>query len=79
MLGTSHEILKTMSRVFARVVPGIIKEMQVHVPRSGVEQHLHDLLASMQFLTPIPAIKVGDCHTVHHTGSSCLLLGSGPA
>lgn len=61
MLGTSQEILKTISRVFARVVPGIMKEMQVHVSRSSVEQHLHELLASMQFVTPIPAIKVGDC------------------
>lgn len=58
MLGTSQEILKTMSRVFARVVPSIIKEMQVRAPRSSIEQHLHELLASMQFVTPIPAIKV---------------------
>lgn len=58
MLGTSQEMLKTMSRILARVVPGIIKDLQVHVPRSTVEQHLHELLASMQFPTPIPAIKV---------------------
>ena len=58
MLGTSQEILKTMSTVFARVVPSIIKQMQIRVPRSTIEQHLHELLASMHFATPIPAIKV---------------------
>ena len=58
MLGTSQEMLKTMSRIFARVVPSIIKQLQVRVPRSTVEQHLHELLASMHFATPIPAIKV---------------------
>ncbi|KAL3135542.1 hypothetical protein ABBQ38_006019 [Trebouxia sp. C0009 RCD-2024] len=59
MLGTSQEMVKTMGRIFARVVPSVIKQLQVRVPRSSVEQHLHELLASMHFATPIPAIK--DC------------------
>ena len=67
MLGTSQEMLKTMSRVFARVMPSIIKQMQIRVPRSTIEQHLHELLASMHFATPIPAIKVSlkPCLLVH--------------
>ena len=58
ILGTSQEMLKTMSRILARVVPFIVREMQVHIPRSTVEKHMFEMLASMHFTTPIPAIKV---------------------
>ncbi len=58
ILGTSQQMLKTMSTIFARVVPSIMREMQIRVPRSTVEKHLYELLASMHFPTPIPAIKV---------------------
>jgi hypothetical protein len=58
ILGTSQQMLKTMSTIFARVVPSIVREMQIRVPRSTVEKHLYELLASMHFPTPIPAIKV---------------------
>jgi len=58
ILGTSQQMLKTMSTIFARVVPSIVREMQIRVPRSAVEKHLYELLASMHFPTPIPAIKV---------------------
>ncbi len=58
ILGTSQQMLKTMSTILARVVPFIVREMQVHVPRSTVEKHLYEILASMHFTTPIPAIKV---------------------
>ncbi|KAL0032891.1 hypothetical protein WJX77_005051 [Trebouxia sp. C0004] len=57
ILGTSQQMLKTMSTIFARVVPSIVRQMRVCVPRSTVEKHLYELLASMHFPTPIPAIK----------------------
>ncbi|DBA66827.1 TPA: hypothetical protein ACH3X2_001963 [Trebouxia sp. C0005] len=57
LLGTSQQMLKTMSTIFARVVPSIVREMQIRVPRSTVEKHLYEVLASMYFPTPIPAIK----------------------
>ncbi len=55
ILGTEQQMLKTMS---TRVVPSIVREMQIRVPRSTVEKHLYEVLASMHFPTPIPAIKV---------------------
>lgn len=58
ILGTSQQMLKTMSTILARVVPLIMREMQIKVPRSTVEKHLYEMLASMHFPTPIPAIKV---------------------
>ena len=58
ILGTSQQMLKTMSTILARVVPFIMREMQIKVPRSTVEKHLYEMLASMHFPTPIPAIKV---------------------
>lgn len=57
ILGTSQQMLKTMSTILARVVPFILQEMQIKVPRSTVEKHLYEMLASMHFPTPIPAIK----------------------
>ena len=69
ILGTEQQMLKTMSTIFARVVPSIVREMQIHVPRSTVEKHLYEVLASMHFPTPIPAIKV-----IHR---SCFELAKG--
>ena len=56
--GTSKEMLRTMSQIFARVVPVVAKELQIGVSRSTVEQNLYKLLSTMYFSTPIPAIKV---------------------
>ena len=58
ILGTSQQMLRTMSTILDRVLPFIVRHMQLHVPRSTVDKHLYELLASMHFVTPIPAIKV---------------------
>jgi len=44
ILGTEQQMLKTMS---TRVVPSIVREMQIRVPRSTVEKHLYEVLASL--------------------------------
>ena len=63
MLGTSQEMLKTMGRILARLVPQLMSSMHIQVSRSSIEQSLHQLLSSMQFATPIPAIKVYISHS----------------